>query len=189
MKSAPKIIQRGIFGTLGTHVPNPRAGAGDQIERPNHDIPRWKLNGFAEGVPSVPFSGPQRSVTGPQPSTKIEPDRSESVWPSHVARSEQGEWGEVPEVTLPVVKIPPVMTFDDEELLFNWVCRQPREVIHWCMNRGDGTYGEAYPAWTTRHCHLAASVDLAMWQLWLNNVNSLIEKMRSLEADYFRTTH
>ena len=53
MKNEPKIIHKGIFGTLGTHISNPCAYVESKKTEIRKNYP-WAIKGFQTTVPSVP---------------------------------------------------------------------------------------------------------------------------------------
>ena len=85
---------------------------------------------------------------------------------------------------------PPCMPLVNEDRLFDWVARLPGTLITWCWKRAD-EYGFVHSEWTTRECHLAAVVDLAVWQIaQVVDATSLVEQMSlSSAAISKRTTH
>lgn len=92
-------------------------------------------------------------------------------------------WGSIPTDPSPPMREPPRLADPDTDLLFKWACRQPIDpVLNWAMDRANRIYGDTHPDWSTRDCHLAAVVDLALYQLThLSTVDELVGEMRFLE--------
>lgn len=93
-------------------------------------------------------------------------------------------WGNVPPDDIPPRKGLPRITFEQEELVFAHIERQPDQVLHWALRRSN-VYEELHPGIELRRAHLAAALDVLRWQRPdLPAARDIIEELESLERTH-----
>ena len=88
-------------------------------------------------------------------------------------------WGTTPPDNLPARSGLPRLTTASEELIFEYVLRQPEEVVKWALDRS-AIYEANKPDIALRRAHLAAALDVIQWQR--PDLPTAAEKIAELEG-------